>query len=355
MKILYFSHSYGPHDHRFLSAMVEAGHRASFLRLHAQNSQQVASIPAGVIEMRWSGKLEPVIEQVQPEMLHAGPLPTCGILAAKSGFHPLVVMSWGSDLLWEASRHPLTRRKAKAALRAADAVIGDCEAVRAAAVDFGARSESVVTFPWGVDLQRFIPTGNDGGLRASLGWQDQFVLLHLRAWEPLYDPQTVASAFVRAAHQDPRLRLLMPGTGRLSAHIRRLFNQHQLSDRVHLPGQLSQTQLPDIFRASDLYISASQSDGSSVSLLEALASGLPALVSDIAGNREWVRPGKEGWLFPVKDVAALADLMLQAATGAAQLKPMSVQARRTAEERADWSRNKEGLFAAYDLAFKRSQ
>jgi glycosyltransferase involved in cell wall biosynthesis len=83
--------------------------------------------------------------------------------------------------------------------------------------------------------------------------------------------------------------------------------------------------------------------------MEALASGLPALVSDIPGNREWVHPGHEGWLFPVGDAAALADKII-AAMNAHELEELGQQARRTAEQRADWTRNKLGLQRAYQLA-----
>ncbi len=354
MKILYFSHSYSPHDFRFLSAITEDGHHAYFVRLHTESSSPTTPpLPKGAEEMAWPGRLKPVIELVKPDLIHAGPVPTCGYLAARTKFQPTVLMSWGSDLLWEARRYPLTRLRAKYALRRAAAIIGDCEAVRSVAFALGAPPARIVTFPWGVDLKRFNPKGGDGGWRARLGWQKNFVLLHLRAWEPLYDPLTVAKAFAIAAQQAPTLRLLIPGAGSLSRQISRVFEQYKILDRVHMPGQLAQAELPEIYRAADLYVSASQSDGSSVSLMEALASGLPALVSDIPGNREWVQPGEEGRLFPIRDQIALTEKILQATTQPSQLKPMGKQARLTAQARADWTQNKQGLYRAYDLALAR--
>ena len=355
MKILYFSRSYSPHDFRFLSAISEGGYRAYFLRLQKESANRTdLPLPKGAEEVPWPGRLRPVIAQVNPDLIHAGPIPSCGFLTAKTDFQPIVQMAWGSDLLWDARRTPLARLRAKYALHRASAVIGDCEAVRFAALALGALPARIVTFPWGVDLKRFNPKGGDGGWRARLGWQHNFVLLHLRAWEPLYDPLTVAKAFAIAAQREPTLRLLMPGAGRLAPQITRVFEQYDVLDRVYMPGLLAQTHLPEIYRAADLYISASQSDGSSVSLMEALASGLPALVSDIPGNREWVQPGKEGWLFQVKDQTALAEFILQAAAQPGQLKLMGQQARLTAEERADWTQNKQGLYRAYDLALARA-
>ena len=122
-------------------------------------------------------------------------------------------------------------------------------------------------------------------------------------------------------------------------------------DQVHLPGQVPQAKLPDFYRAADLYISTSHSDGTSISLLEALASGLPVLLSDIPGNKEWVRqPGEVGWLFRDGDVDSLTNGILQAVENWAQLPMMGRAARQLAEVRGDWTKNFPNLFKAYDIA-----
>ena len=115
-------------------------------------------------------------------------------------------------------------------------------------------------------------------------------------------------------------------------------------------GQVGLAELPEIYRAADLYLSASHSDGSSISLLEALACGRPALVSDIPGNREWITPGEQGWLFPDGDDAALAGGILRAAAGGDRLERMGTRARCLAEERADWQKNFPKLLEAYKKA-----
>jgi glycosyltransferase involved in cell wall biosynthesis len=67
--------------------------------------------------------------------------------------------------------------------------------------------------------------------------------------------------------------------------------------------------LPGFLRAADVYVSASSSDGTSSSLLEAMASGLYPVVSDITANRPWVEHGKNGLLFAVGDAASLAEAL----------------------------------------------
>ena len=355
MKLLYLHQTYTPHDHRMLTASAAHYDEVVFMRLDADApNQDSRPLPDGVREVAWKPAnlvgLQRAIAAERPDLIHAGPLASVAYLAAQTGFHPLIVMSWGWDLLLAARESFTTRSRVKYALSQADVAIGDCRTIRELLVAHGTADERIVTFPWGVDLDAYQPQGGDGGLRAELGWQEAFVLLHVRGWAPLYGVEAVAKAFVRAAHQHPHLRLLMPGAGPLAAKLRRIFQRGDVLDRVHRPGNLAQNQLPDYFRAADLYVANSHSDGSSVSLMEALASGLPALVSDIPGNQEWVQDGQQGWTFPLDDVDAIVagiEAVLQA-----DLDAIGNRARQTAEERADWRENQKSLIAAHQLALE---
>jgi glycosyltransferase involved in cell wall biosynthesis len=148
------------------------------------------------------------------------------------------------------------------------------------------------------------------------------------------------------------LRLIMLGNGSQATLLRQVFLQAQVEDRVLFPGQVSQDDLPRYYRMADLYLSASHSDGTSISLLEAMACGRPALVSDIPGNREWVQPGVNGWLFPDGDEKALAQAIVRAVDQRQQLPEMGRAAREIAEQRADWERNFQELLKAYGLALE---
>ena len=86
------------------------------------------------------------------------------------------------------------------------------------------------------------------------------------------------------------------------------------------------------------------------SLMEALATGRPALVSDIPGNKEWITPGREGWLFSDGDVDGLAEGILRAYDQRQKLGEMGLAARRLAEQRADWRKNFQVLLEVYQMA-----
>jgi glycosyltransferase involved in cell wall biosynthesis len=293
-----------------------------------------------------------VIREIKPDILHAGPIQSCALLGALSGFRPLVSMSWGSDLLKDAERNALYRWATRYTLSRSDVLVGDCAPVRRAAIQYGMPDERIVTFPWGVDLEHFQPAGEQQSFDGVAAQEPPFTLLSTRIWEPLLGVDLIAQAFTQAARQRPDLRLVLLGNGSLAGQLRQTFGQAGVSEQVICPGQVGLDSLPRYYRAADLYVTASHSDGTSISLLEAMACGKPALVSDIPGNREWVTEGEQGWLFPDGDASALEQGILRAMDQPERLAEMGRNARRLAEQRADWDKNFLKLLDAYKLAMQ---
>jgi len=260
-------------------------------------------------------------------------------------------MSWGSDLLYQAERYPLVRWAARYTLKSTTVFTGDCRAVQEKAAELGFPPARCVIFPWGVDLERFA-NGIHADIREWLGWRNKFIILSMRSWEPVYGVDVLVRGFARAARQIPNLGLLLLGSGSQERLLYKILSKNKMLDRVQFAGQVRQEELPDYYSAADLYISASHSDGSSVSLLEALASGLPVIVSDIPGNLEWITHGKQGWVFPDGDDQALAGVIIQAYEQREKLTALGMAARQLAEQRADWRRNFTKLLEAYQLALQ---
>jgi L-malate glycosyltransferase len=293
--------------------------------------------------------LKRVIRLIEPDLVHAGPIQNVGFVAALAGFHPLVSMSWGFDLMQNADLSALSRWLTRSVLGKSDWLFGDCRAVLNKAAEYGYDISHSTYFPWGVDLEHFAP-GENSRLARELGWKDAFILFCNRSWEPQYGVDVIAKAFVKAAHANPNLRLLLLGSGSQGAAIEAILAEGGVLDLVHRPGQVSFDDLPVYYHAADLYLSASHTDGSSVSLMEALACGLPAAVSNIAGNLEWVNPGSNGWIFADGDFDRLAEIMLTASQTRVELAVMSLNSRHKAEQNANWKLNQQRLLDGYKAA-----
>jgi glycosyltransferase involved in cell wall biosynthesis len=357
VRILYFTRDYTSHDYRFLAKLTETGYEVYYLRLERRgHSLEDRPLPGGVRIVPWAGGQKPfrwrdfptlltdlkrVIRAVKPDVIQAGPLQTTAFLVALSGFRRLVSMSWGYDLLIDADRNLLWRWVTRYTLRRSAAMVGDCNTIQQRASFFGMPAARIVAFPWGVDLRHFSP--------ASPPAARPFTLLSARGWEPIYGIDLIARAFVQAGRDCPELRLIMLGNGSQAARLRQIFMQGDVLERVTFPGQVSYADLPRYYRMADLYLSASHSDGTSISLLEAMACGRPVLVSDISGNREWVTAGDNGWLFPDGNADALATTILHAFKQREHLPEMGRAARSLAEARADWEKNFPQLFKAYEI------
>ena len=250
MRVLYFTERDTPHDQRFLTALAGTSHEVFALRLHACQPQT----PEGVTELSWpeglpdlsnwagwqagAAQFAKLVADLRPDVVQAGPVQGPALLAALSEVHPLVTLSWGSDLLLTAQRSPWMRAATRCTLDRTEIFLGDCVTVAQAAAGFGFPREQMVLFPWGVDLQHFSPDVGRGAaedLRAKLGWEEQFVVLCNRAWSSLYGVDLLAQAFALAAVKEIRLRLLLVNDGPQAHLIHRILDP--LGEKVHFAGK----------------------------------------------------------------------------------------------------------------------
>jgi len=368
MRILYFSRDYTPHDYRFLSSLAETDHQIWYLRLERKAPQREdRAIPEKIHIKNWNNlkeefsyknilsyvrELKKIVKEINPDVIHAGPVQSCAFLASLIGFRPLVTMSWGSDMLVDSQKSLFLKWITKYALNRSSLLLGDCKAVLEKAQEFGFQTGNYVQFPWGIDLNRFTPNKNEL-MRERRGWEKNFIILSLRSWEPIYGVDVLVKAFSLAAKEQPDLRLFLLGNGSQASIIRPLIEKAAISEKVFFGGQVSQLDLPNYYHASDLYISASHSDGSSVSLMEAMGCGLPTLVSDIPGNKEWINPGENGWLFKDGDIDDLKEKLIQIYDQRHDLQKIKLNARSQAEQKANWNENFKKLLFSYQLARKK--
>jgi glycosyltransferase involved in cell wall biosynthesis len=223
------------------------------------------------------------------------------------------------------------------------------------AVAFGMDPHRTVIFPWGTDIERFVPMTEEkrkkqreSNRKSETANRKSITLFCNRTWEAIYGVDVLAKAFVKVATENPNVNLILLGGGSQGGKIRQILMNGGVLDRVHFGGQVSQSDLPRWYHMADLYISASHVDGSSVSLMEALACGLPCLVSDIPGNQEWIEDEVNGWLFRDGDVEDLAGKILSVIKRRKSFAKIGQAARKTAEEKADWKKNFGKLLEVYE-------
>jgi len=363
MRIIYFSKSYTPHDYRFLSSLSKTDHEVFYLKLEANKRQtEDRPVPENIQQVLWAGgqgefrwqdvprltlNLRRLTQQIKPDLIHAGPIQTCAFIAALSGFRPILAMSWGYDLVMDADKSAWMRWVTRYTLKHSAFFVSDANVSRDNAVAFGMNPEKTVIFPWGTDIEYFVPKKAEKGKKTRTN-RKQVTLFCSRTWESIYGVDVLARAFVKVASINPDVNLILLGGGSQGAKIRQILTNGGAMERVHFGGHVSQADLPRWYHMADLYISPSHVDGSSVTLMEALASGLPCLVSDIAGNKEWIEDGVNGWLFRDGDADDLAEKILNAIKNRKSFTKIGEAARKTAEQKADWKKNFGKLLKVYE-------
>lgn len=157
--------------------------------------------------------------------------------------------------------------------------------------------------------------------------------------KPLYGHAYFIEALPHIIAAEPLTRVIFVGSGELEPSFRRRLVELGLEEYVYFAGFVNGPAMAEYLNAADVYISASLSDGTSCSLLEAMACHLPVVVTDLPANREWVKDGVNGYLVPTENPAAVAERIIELLGNEPLQAEMGARNLEIAQERADWERN----------------
>ena len=232
---------------------------------------------------------------------------------------------------------PLRRSVVEAAARGlstrfaarADAIIAPSgvlrDELRARGVD-----TPIAVVPTGVDLARFCPGERRAARRARGLDPDTLLVLYVGRLDREKSVDRVLAAFERIAGTLPGARLVLVGQGTQGDELRRMAAGLNARARVTFAGVCPHEELPDYYRAADLFLFASETETQGLVLAEAAACGLPAVAVEAPGCAEVVHDGDTGVLTK-GDPAALAEAAIGLLIDPARRAGMSARARQLAE------------------------
>jgi glycosyltransferase involved in cell wall biosynthesis len=332
------------HTRRWVEHFRARGHEVSIWSLEpgpaalSAHALPRAPLPGALRYPFAAPALRRALEAFAPDVVDAHYVPNYGVLGVLAGRRPLTVTAWGSDLLLAGPRDPLQRARARFVLRRADAVFVDADNLGRAALALGAPRERLLVVPWGVDRARFRPAPE----------RERGLIVSARMHEPVYDLETVIAGVGAVMARRPGSRLVVAGDGSRRSALERLAAGALPAGRYVFAGRLEPGPLAELLGRAEIYVSASRSDSTSVSLLEAMACGAVPVVSDIEGNREWVGEGDGARLFAPGDPAALERALERALEDEPWLGGARERNRRVIEARGDWSRNMGTIEARFE-------
>jgi len=179
--------------------------------------------------------------------------------------------------------------------RLIDRVVGVSEDSAQQCIREGVPAGRVRTIWNGIDVTRFPYAGSTAGGPAVL----------VARLVPEKDLPTLLQAVALVVQRAPQFRLLVAGDGPCMPEARELSQRLGLTDHVQLLGACRD--VPSVLRQASLFVLSSRTEGISLTLLEAMSSGLPVVATQVGGNAEVVQHGQTGWLVPAGDPAVLAE------------------------------------------------
>ncbi len=243
-------------------------------------SRYIASVP----------RVRRILDEIDPHVVVAYYVTGYGLLGALAGYHPLVQVTSGSDVLL-APRNPFMKWLLRFNLSKADLVTAWAPHMARAAQDLGVPDDRILVLPRGIPSHRF-----SSARRAASTATDPIKIICTRSLKEGYRLDLLCHAMSILQDGGVNFKLTIAGDGPLRSELMSLVTSLRLNERVCFAGFVLNDDLPELLAQHDIYVSLVDSDGVSASLLEVMAVGLTPILPDNPANRFWITSGENGAL-----------------------------------------------------------
>jgi glycosyltransferase involved in cell wall biosynthesis len=243
-----------------------------------------------------------LIARFEPDIVNAHFATGYGWLAARAiarQWRPMVLHLWGSDILQVPGKSPLHRRKAASALKSAALVIADSSYLMEEARNIQPIDTGKIIY-WGLERKYLALSDTERKFVKPLR------IIMPRHHEPIYNNSFALRALAPLL-KSGEIALTVPNWGSLVSQFRKACAALEVRS-VTFYDRLLRDRYMQLLSGHDVYLSASLSDSSPASLIEACGLGLVPICMDIPGVREWINPAS-GFLIRMNDEESLRQVI----------------------------------------------
>ena len=194
----------------------------------------------------------------------------------------------------------------------------------------GANIKQIMQHPFGVDQKLFF---------RDWAGKNSNKIISLRNWEEVHNQQILLETLEQHQNELNNFKFTFIGEGKTLLRLRKTYRQLEKNGLINFLGVVNNSDLIRFLPDYKLAISTSKSDGNSVSVLEAMSSGLPVLASNNSANRELIKHGKNGFLFENESPLDLYKNLNSVLNTQIDLDLISIAAKKFAKNYADWNKN----------------
>lgn len=346
MKLALLAPRNSAHTARWVNAFAGRGHDVHLISSHRGDLMldervrvHYLPVPAPLGYFANAPFLRGFLRAIRPEVLNVHYASGYGLLGRLSGFHPLCLNVWGSDVYEFPYRSAVHRRLIRSVLDHADRVASTSRAMaEQTSTLFESRHEIVVT-PFGVDTDKFKP----GSSKAAGG---TITIGTAKTLAPIYGQAVLIEAFAQAknmiALEDPalssRLRLLIIGDGPSRTDLESQCDRLGIRADVTFTGNVEFQKIHQRMAEIDVFAALTLVNESfGVVAVEAASCGVPVVASDTPGFREVIDEGRTGFIVPRNDVPAAAAALKTLIQDESLRHRMGAEGRSWVKRRFEWS------------------
>ncbi|MEE8574471.1 MAG: glycosyltransferase family 4 protein, partial [Thermodesulfobacteriota bacterium] len=282
-----------------------------------------------------------IVGKINPDVLHLHTLLYPSYLGVFSGFRPLVVTPWNGDIVWKSQWSRLRKYAVKRGLAKADFITVDSEELREKTLRYGAYDSKIEYISFGVDTEVFRPRPGSSELRARQRIEPGApVIFSNRSFEDLYNIDIIIKAVPAVLEVFPNAIFLFAWhSASKKESLVALAESLGVTDSVRFVGKVGHDELAAYYNESDLFVTIPSGDTIAISLLEAMASGVVPVVSDLPSTRECIKDGVNGYIVPLRDAGATARAIINALESKDCRGEIAKRGRRWVTSNADWNTN----------------
>jgi glycosyltransferase involved in cell wall biosynthesis len=233
-------------------------------------------------------------------------------------------------------------------LNKADLITCDADHIKEPLMELGAAPLKIYLIYFGTDIQKSKPREKSEKIREEIGIFDSTSVISLRTLEPLYNVESLIASVSLVLKEVPEAKFVIAGKGSEEVRLKDLAKSLGILDSVKFVGLIPNNVLPQYLSSSDIYVSTSLSDaGIAASTAEAMACGLPVVITDFGDNRKWVEDGVSGFIVPLKDPKALAEKIIYLLKHEDIRKEFGLRNRKIIEDRNNYYKEMEKMENIY--------
>jgi L-malate glycosyltransferase len=265
----------------------------------------ITSLPDGstpkLVYLKSLTDLKRIINNFQPDILHAHYATSYGLLGALSGFHPYFISVWGSDVYSFPAKSFLHKLILKFNLKKADKIFSTSNVMGEELKKYTSKDISVI--PFGIDLNKFFPAKVESPFDKK-----DIVIGTIKALEDIYGIEYLIRAFKWIKNKRPSLpiKLLIVGKGTKENVYKNLVKQLNIEQDTVFTGYVNPEDVNQYQNMINIFVALSLQESFGVSVLEAGACEKPVVVTNIAGFKEIVESEKTGLFVPTCNVQETA-------------------------------------------------